>query len=135
MLLKLPIGIALWEMELMPQNNLIYRRGEIRWVKLDPTIGAEMQKTRPCLIVQNDIMNQYGLLTIVMPFRQGTKEAPYVVNVKATVMNGLDRDRFIDVGQIRSVDGSRILDLVGVLEAEYWEVIRAAVNVVLGFGF
>lgn len=119
----------------MPQNNLIYRRGEIRWVKLDPTIGAEMQKTRPCLIVQNDIMNQYGLLTIVMPFRPGTKEAPYVVNVKATVMNGLDRDRFIDVGQIRSVDGSRILDLVGVLEAEYWEVIRAAVNVVLGFGF
>lgn len=52
----------------MPRGDLTYKRGEIRWVNLDPTIGAEMQKTRPCLIIQNDIMNQYGLLTIVMPF-------------------------------------------------------------------
>lgn len=118
----------------MPQNNLTYRRGEIRWVKLDPTVGAEAQKTRPCLIVQNDIMNQYGLLTIVMPFRPGSKQAPYVVNVKPTVANGLDKERFIDVGQIRSVDHRRILGLVGVLEEEYWESIHTALNIVTGFG-
>ncbi|MEM1395221.1 MAG: type II toxin-antitoxin system PemK/MazF family toxin [Cyanobacteria bacterium P01_H01_bin.150] len=118
----------------MPQNNLTYRRGEIRWVKLDPTVGAEAQKTRPCLIVQNDIMNQYGLLTIVMPFRPGSKEAPYVVNVKPTPENGLDRERFIDVGQIRSVDHRRILGKVGELEEEYWESIRTALNIVTGFG-
>ncbi|MFB2923186.1 MULTISPECIES: type II toxin-antitoxin system PemK/MazF family toxin [Aerosakkonema] len=117
----------------MPQGNLTYKRGEIRWVKLDPTVGAEAQKTRSCLIVQNDIMNQYGLLTIVMPFRPGSKQAPYVVNVKATPTNGLDRDRYIDVGQIRVLDNSRILGLVGVLEEEYWESIRLAMNVVLGF--
>ncbi|MDF5727753.1 MAG: type II toxin-antitoxin system PemK/MazF family toxin [Rhizonema sp. PD38] len=69
----------------MPASNLTYRRGEIRWVKLDPVVGAEAQKTRPCLIVQNDIINQYGLLTIVMPFRPGSKQAPYVkVCVSAT---------------------------------------------------
>ena len=56
----------------MPASNLTYRRGEIRWVKLDPVVGAEAQKTRPSLIVQNDIINQYGLLTIVMPFRPGS---------------------------------------------------------------
>ncbi|XWK90531.1 MAG: type II toxin-antitoxin system PemK/MazF family toxin [Phormidium sp.] len=117
----------------MPRGDLTYKRGEIRWVNLDPTIGAEMQKTRPCLIVQNDIMNQYGLLTIVMPFRPGSKQAPYVVNVKATFENGLDQDRFIDVGQMRSVDNSRILGVLGVLEEEYWEQICNAVNVVLGF--
>ncbi len=59
----------------MPRDNLTYRRSEIRWVNLDPTFGAEAQKTRPCLIVQNDIMNQYGLLTIVMPFLRGNKQA------------------------------------------------------------
>ncbi len=118
----------------MPQNNLTYRRGEIRWVKLDPTVGAEAQKTRPCLIVQNDIMNQYGLLTIVMPFRPGSKEAPYVVNVKASAANGLDKERFVDVGQIRAVDHRRVLGKVGVLEEEYWEFIRAALNIVTGFG-
>lgn len=117
----------------MPRGNLTYKRGEIRWVNLDPTIGAEMQKTRPCLIIQNDIMNQYGLLTIVMPFRPGNKQAPYVVNVKATPENGLDQDRLIDVGQMRSVDNSRILGVLGLLEEEYWEQICNAVNVVLGF--
>jgi len=95
--------------------------------------GLKQKKIRACLIVQNDIMNQYGLLTIVMPFRPGSKQAPYVVNVKATPNNGLDQDRFIDIGQIRAVDHSRILGLVGVLESEYWEFIRTALNVVLGF--
>ncbi|MBD0389260.1 MAG: type II toxin-antitoxin system PemK/MazF family toxin [Nostoc sp. C3-bin3] len=117
----------------MPGSNLTYQRGEIRWVNLDPTVGAEAKKIRACLIVQNDIMNQYGLLTIVMPFRPGSKQAPYVVNVKATPNNGLDQDRFIDIGQIRAVDHSRILGLVGVLESEYWELIRTALNIVLGF--
>ncbi len=120
-------------MALMPGNNLTYRRGEIRWVNLDPTVGAEAQKIRACLIIQNDIMNQYGLLTIVMPFRPGSKQAPYVVNVKATLTNGLDQDRFIDVGQIRAIDHSRVLGLVGMLEQEYWEIIQTALNVVLGF--
>ncbi len=117
----------------MPQGELIYRRGQIRWVSLDPTLGAEIQKTRSCLIVQNDVMNQYGQLTVVIPFRPGSKLAPYVVNVKATSSNGLDRDRFLDVAQIRSVDARRILRLVGVLELEYWQQIRTALDIVLGF--
>jgi mRNA interferase MazF len=121
-------------MVLMPEGNLTYKRGEIRWVNLDPTVGAEAQKIRACLIVQSDIMNQYGLLTIVMPFRPRSKQAPYIVNIKATVTNGLDKDRFIDVAQIRSVDYRRVLGLVGILEVEYWEEIRTALDVVLGFG-
>jgi mRNA interferase MazF len=121
-------------MVLMPEGNLTYKRGEIRWVNLDPTVRAEAQKICACLIVQSDIMNQYGLLTIVMPFRPGSKQAPYIVNIKATVTNGLDKDRFIDVAQIRSVDYRRVLGFVGILEVEYWEEIRTALDVVLGFG-
>ena len=68
-----------------------------------------------------------------VPNRSQYKQAPYVVNVKATPTNGLDQDRFIDVGQIRAVDHRRVLDLVGVLEEEYWELIHTALNVVLGF--
>lgn len=117
----------------MPQGNLTYRRGQIHWVRLDPKIGAEAQKTRSCLIVQNDVMNQYGQLTVVIPFRPGVKLAPYTVNVKATTINGLDKDRFLDIGQIRSVDGQRILGQVGVLEPDYWQQIRTALELVLGF--
>lgn len=119
----------------MPQGELTYRRGQIRWVRLDPTLGAEIQKTRSCLIVQNDVMNQYGQLTAIIPFRPGTKHAPYVVNVQATPSNGLDKDRFLDVAQIRSVDARRILGLVGVLEQDYWQPIRTALDIVLGFTF
>jgi mRNA interferase MazF len=121
-------------MESMPNGILTYQRGEIRWVKLDPTIGAEIQKTRSCLILQNDTMNQYGRLTIVIPFRPGTKQAPYVVNVVASSSNGLDRDRFLDVAQIRSIDGQRVLDLVGILEDNYWQQIQDALSIVCGFG-
>jgi mRNA interferase MazF len=57
----------------------------------------------------------------------------YIVNVIASSVNGLDQDCYIDVGQIRSIDNSRVFDLVGVLEEEYWESIRVALNVVLDF--
>ena len=115
------------------KNNLTYRRGEIRWVKLDPTIGAESKKTRACLIVQNDIMNQYGSLTVVIPLRPGVKQAPYAVNIKASKINGLDKDRFLDVGQIRSLDGQRVLGFLGVMEEYYWPSIHTALDIVLGF--
>lgn len=117
----------------MPNGNLTYRRGEIRWVDLEPTIGKEAKKTRACLIVQNDVGNRYSFLTVVIPLLPGNKNVPYVVNVKATPTNGLDQDRYLDVGQIRGLDNSRVLDLVGVLEDEYWELIRTSLNVVLDF--
>ncbi len=117
----------------MPKGKLTYRRGEIRWVQLDPTIGAEAKKTRACLIVQMDVMNQYGLLTIVLPFLPGQKQAPYGVNVQATIQNGLDHDRDLDIGQIRAVSHQRILNSLGTLEDEYWQPIQDALEIVLGF--
>jgi mRNA interferase MazF len=119
----------------MPKGALSYQRGEIRWVRLDPTLGAEIQKTPSCLIIQNDIMNQYGQLTIAIPFRPGSKRAPYVVNVVATNTNGLDQDRFLDIAQIRSIDEQRVLGLVGILENFYWSQIQEALLIVCGFGF
>jgi mRNA interferase MazF len=119
----------------MPKGELTYQRGDIRWVSLDPTVGAEVRKTRSCLVLQNDVMNQHGQLTIVLPFRPGKKQAPYVVNVVASAANGLDQDRCIDVAQIRSVDGQRILGLVGRLEEQYWSEIKSALDLVTGFLF
>lgn len=117
----------------MPEGRLTFRRGEIRWVNLDPAVGAEARKIRSCLIVQNDAGNRHGRLTVVMPLLPGRKHAPYVVNLSATGENGLDQDRYVDVGQIRSIDQARVLGLVGVMEPEYWPRIKAALDVVLGF--
>jgi mRNA interferase MazF len=85
------------------------------------------------LIIQNDTMNQYGKLTVAIPFRPGSKRAPYVVNVTASAINGLDQDRFLDVAQIRLIDEQRVLGLVGVLEDIYWQQIQESLLIVCGF--
>jgi mRNA interferase MazF len=80
-------------------------------------------------------------LTISIPFRPGIKQAPYVVNVLASGYNGLDKDRFLDIAQIRSIrqsrryanDRQRVLGLLGTLEDIYWQQIQEALSIVCGF--
>lgn len=52
----------------MPDGRLIYCRGEIWWVELDPTKGLETKKTRACLILQNDLASKQSSLTVIAPF-------------------------------------------------------------------
>ncbi len=114
-------------------NNPAYRQYEIRWVRLDPTVGSETQKTRPCVILQQDIINQYSGTTIVAPLLKGHRERLYAVNVTRSRQNGLDQDRRLELLQIRAVDHSRILGKTGVLEPEYHSDVQKALNVVFGF--
>lgn len=117
----------------MPEGNLVYKRGEIWWVDLKPVIGYETDKERPCLILQNDIGNRNGSTTIIAPLLPGTRTYPFVVNVKQTTRNGLDKDRYINLSQMRAVDAQRIKNKQGVLEAVYWEEIEKAACIELGF--
>jgi mRNA interferase MazF len=120
-------------MVLMPNGDLRYRRGEIWWVNLDPTVGKETAKKRPCVILQNDIGNARSDTTMVAPLLKGSKTYPFVVNVKATTANGLDADRGIHLEQMRVVDCRRIDNKLGTLEDNYWNEIEKAVDLVLGF--
>ena len=117
----------------MPNGILTYRRGEIWWVDLNPVVGSETGKERPCLILQNDIGNQNGATTIVAPFLPGTKTYPFVVNVTPTAQNGLDRERHINLSQMRTVGFQRLKNKQGVLEESYWEAIKEAIRIQLGF--
>jgi mRNA interferase MazF len=117
----------------MPNGALIYKRGEIWWVDLNPIVGSETGKERPCLILQNDIGNQNGLTTIVAPLLPGKKPYPFVVNVAPTAQNGLSGDRNINLSQMRAVDARRIKNKQGVLEDIYWKEIEKAVCIELGF--
>ena len=117
----------------MPNGSLTYKRGEVWWVDLEPVIGHETDKKRPCLILQNDIGNRNGTTTIVAPLLPGTKTYPFVVNITPTAQNGLDRDRHINLSQMRTVDAQRIKNKQGVLEEVYWEEIEKAVWIELGF--
>lgn len=116
----------------MPKGELVYRRGEIWWVELDPTRGVETKKTRPCLILQNDLGNKQSSLTTVAPFL-ASKKYPFVVNVQPSSTNNLDRERGINLSQIRAVDSTRVLSKIGKLEDFYWEAIKSAILIQLGF--
>jgi mRNA interferase MazF len=91
-----------------------YKRAEIWWVNLEPTRGKEAQKTRVCLIIQNDIGNEESEMTTVVPFLS-LKNYPFVVNVQPSELNQLDRERGLHFNQIRSVDSSRLISKLGVV--------------------
>jgi mRNA interferase MazF len=117
----------------MPNGDLRYRRGEIWWVNLDPTVGNETAKKRPCLILQNDVGNARSETTMVAPLLKGLKNYPFVVNVEATADNGLDENRGIHLEQMRVVDNRRIDSKLGTLDGKYWSQIERAICIVLGF--
>ena len=108
------------------------KRGDIVWVNLDPTIGDEAAKTRPCLIIQNDLGNRHSKKTIVAPFLKA-KNYPFIVNVAPSSQNGLDKERGLDLSHIRSVSIQRINNKLGSIEAKYWSDIKKAILIQLGF--
>jgi mRNA interferase MazF len=117
----------------MPNGDLRYRRGEIWWVNLDPTVGNETAKKRPCIILQNDVGNARSDTTMVAPLLKGLKNYPFVVNIEATAENGLDENRGIHLEQMRVVDNRRIDSKLGTIDDKYWSQIERAVCIVLGF--
>ena len=85
------------------------RRGEIWLAALNPTVGSEIQKTRPCVIVSPSEMHDYLRTVIVAPMTTGSKPAPYRIPVTFRRKIGL-----ILLDQIRTLDKSRLVKKLGV---------------------
>ena len=77
-------------------------------VNLDPTLGSEIQKTRPCVIVSPDEMNKYLNTIVISPMTSSLKEYPTRIPV-----NYNDKKGMIAIDQIRTVDKKRIIKLLG----------------------
>ncbi len=73
-------------------------------VNLDPTIGSEIKKTRPCVIISPDEMNKYLQTLIIAPMTSHSKNYPTRVEVKHNQKNG-----WIVLDQIRTIDKQRVL--------------------------
>ena len=108
------------------------KRGQIWFVRLDPAEGTETRKTRACLVLQNDIGNQYSETITIAPFLN-FGNYPFIVNVTATSQNGLDKTRGVNLSKIRSVSKTRFDNLVGSIENEYWNQIEKALLIQCGF--
>ena len=108
------------------------RRGEIWLVNFDPTIGAEIQKIRPALIIQNDVGNRASPITIVAAITSKVKRAfPFQVHVAAGE-GGLDTESVVTLNHVRSVDRQRLLRKLGKLSDAKMKQVDRAILVSLG---
>lgn len=109
------------------------RRGEIWRVRFDPIEGSEIGKTRPALVLQNDIGNRYAGTTIVAAITARVKELPTLVEVEPSKANGLRRPCAVNLSHLRTISQSRLVTRIGQLEEQYFARIEQAAMISLGF--
>jgi mRNA interferase MazF len=91
------------------------KRGEVYWVSLDPTVGTEIRKTRPALVVSPDDMNANLPCVIIAPLT--SKGRPLGCRPEVTFSG---RPARILLDQIRSVDKQRLLEKMGEIDLALW---------------
>lgn len=100
----------------------VVRRGEVHLAALDPTVGAEIKKSRPCLIISPDEINQWLRTIIVAPLTSKGSPASFRIPLKFQGKHG-----FILLDQIRVLDKSRLVKKLGTIR----QPVRANVFAVL----
>jgi len=85
-------------------------RGEVHLVQLDPTIGSEIQKTRPCVVVSPDELNAHLRTVIVAPMTTGGRAYPWRIKCRFQQRSG-----FVVLDQLRTVDRERLVKRLGAL--------------------
>ena len=110
------------------------RRGEIYLAALDPTLGHEIQKTRPALVIQNDISNRLSQITIVAPITSTVRFPlnPVHVLLAADQSTGLSATSVALFNQIRAVDRLRLVKLLGVVDEDTLARVEEAIKISLG---
>jgi mRNA interferase MazF len=109
-------------------------RGMVFLVDLEPVVGHEQGKMRPCVVVQNDVGNRYSSTTVVVPLTDATrvkKASPIYVLVKKGD-GGSTKDSYVLCDQIRTVDQRRFGRFFGILGPETMSAVDRALLISLG---
>jgi len=88
-------------------------RGDVHLVRLDPTLGSEIQKTRPCVVVSPDELNAHLRTVIVAPMTTGGRTYPWRVRCRFQRRSG-----YVVLDQLRTVDRERLVKRLGALSME-----------------
>ena len=109
------------------------KRGEVVVVDFDPTIGAEIRKRRPALVIQNDIDNRHSPITIVAAMTSQLVDERYPTEVVLhPPEGGLARPSVVLLNQIRSVDRKRLVGRLGRLKPDTMARVDRALRISLG---
>lgn len=116
------------------QTRLAYpKRGEVYLVSFDPTLGAEIKKTRPALVLQNDVANRYSPITVVAAISSQFEKRLYPTEVLVEApQGGLRSDSVVLLNQIRSIDKQRLVKRLGVLRSATMKKVERSLQISLG---
>ena len=92
---------------------MVIKRFDVYLINLDPTVGSEIQKTRPCLVISPDEMNRNIRTAIVAPMTSAGKDYPTRVSCKFRKKQGQ-----IVLDQIRTIDKSRLIKKLGTIDSK-----------------
>ena len=111
------------------------KQGEIWLINLDPTVGAEMKKIRPAVIVNDDVLGKLPL-KIIVPFtdwKEHYSVAPWMIAINPSDQNGLTKKSSIDCFQIRSVAETRLIKQIGNITWDEIIQIQEGIAKVIGY--
>lgn len=98
--------------------GVVVNRFDVFLVNLDPTVGSEIQKTRPCVVISPDEMNRYIATVIIAPMTTKGKKYPTRV-----VCQFQGKDGKIILDQIRTIDKTRLLEKLGQISQDEQRVV------------
>jgi mRNA interferase MazF len=96
---------------------------QIILVNLDPTIGSEIKKTRPCVVISPNEMNKYLRTVVIAPMTTSSKKYPTRVKVKHDNKTG-----WIILDQIRTIDRQRIIKFFGELQDSEIQELKSVIK-------
>lgn len=107
----------------------LIRRGDVYWVKLDPIEGSEIGKTRPAVVISNDINNEFADTVTVLPVTSNVgKVYPFEIFMKKGIAN-MSSDSKVKANQIRTVDKKRLKERIGTIPDALLGEIKKAVKI------
>ena len=108
------------------------KKGAVWHVNLDPAMGAEIKKTRPCIILNSDTIGRLPLKIIapVTEFKEHYRKVPWMVIIKPSKKNGLSKISVIDLFQVRSVSQKRLVKKLGIVDDAVLEACKQALEIV-----
>jgi len=109
------------------------KQGEIWLLNLDPTVGAEIKKTRPAIIVSDDSLGKLPLKIIVpiTDWKDRYEIAPWMIKLEPNSKNGLTKNSSADCFQVRSVSQERFVKKLGNISAIIMDEIKIGLSKVL----
>jgi mRNA interferase MazF len=110
-------------------------RGEVWVVSIVPTVGAEIRKTRPAVVVSSDAVGRLPvkLVAPITEWKQAFGESAWLVRVDPDESNGLHKTSTVDVLQLRGMDIRRFITRLGRLSSAMMEEITAAIALVVEY--